>query len=135
MTAALAVHSWAMTTPTRALTLAIGFVLTMAVAAAAQSPAVPYADSLRAEWTLEPARAGRARVVGYLYNGNIKDAANVWLRVERVAADGSVSATYRRRVVGDVLGGGRSVFDVPVGEAAATYRVLVETVDWVKECR
>ena len=124
-----------MTTPARALTLAIGFVLTVAVVAAAHGPLVPYPDSLRAEWTVEPARAGRARVVGYLYNSNVKDAANVWLRVERVGADGSVADTYRRRVVGDVLSGGRSLFDVPVGEAPATYRVTVETVDWVKECR
>ena len=124
-----------MPTPIRVPALAIGFVFAMAAAAAAQSPSVPYAESLRPEWTVESTRAGRAHVVGYLYNSNIKDAANVWLRVERVAADGSVSGTYRRRVVGDVLGGGRSVFDVPVGEAAATYRVMVETVDWVKECR
>jgi hypothetical protein len=124
-----------MPTPIRVPILAIGFVLTMAAAAAAQSPSVPYAESLRPEWTVEPGRAGRAHVVGYLYNSNVKDAANVWLRVERVAANGSVADTYRRRMVGDVLGGGRSVFDVPVGEAAATYRVTVETVDWVKECR
>jgi hypothetical protein len=38
-------------------------------------------------------------------------------------------------VVGDVLSGGRSLFDVPVGEPTATYRVSVETLDWVKECR
>jgi hypothetical protein len=74
-------------------------------------------------------------VVGYLYNRNIKDAANVWLRVDRLGADGAVAGTYRRRMVGDVLSGGRSLFDVPVSEAGATYRVAVETVDWVKECR
>lgn len=124
-----------MSTPIRAATLAIGLVVAVAAAAAAQSPSVPYAESLRPEWAVEATRAGRAHVVGYLYNENVKDAANVWLRVERVAADGSVADTYRRRVVGDVLGGGRSVFDVPVGEATATYRVTVETVDWVKECR
>src|SRR5712692_3759340 len=99
-----------MTTPTRALALAIGFVLTVAAAATAQSPAISYPDSLRADWTVEPTRAGRAHVVGYLYNSNIKDAAKVWLRVERVGADGSVADTYRRRVVGDVLSGGRSLF-------------------------
>jgi hypothetical protein len=55
--------------------------------------------------------------------------------VERIAADGSVASVHRRRVVGDVLGGGRSIFDVPVGEGAATYRVVVESADWVKECR
>ena len=74
-------------------------------------------------------------LVGYLYNSSIKDAANVWVRVDRLGADGAVAGTYRRRVVGDVLSGGRSLFDVPVGEAGATYQVSVETVDWVKECR
>jgi len=121
--------------PIRALTLVAGFVLSVAAAAAAENPAVPYADSLRPEWAVESTRAGRARVVGYLYNSNVKDAANVWLRVDQLAADGSVSGSYRRRVVGDVLGGGRSVFDVPVPSAGASYRVSVETADWVKECR
>ncbi len=124
-----------MPTPTRALLVVATLVLGAAAPAMAQSPAVPYADSLRPEWTVEPARAGGARVVGYLYNGNIKDAANVWLRVDRVGADGSVAGTYRRRVVGDVFSGGRSFFDVPVPEAAATYRVTVETADWINGCR
>ena len=89
----------------------------------------------RSEWSVETPAAGRTRLVGYLYNTNIKDAANVWLRVDRLGADGAVAGTYRRRVVGDVLSGGRSLFDVPVGEAGATYQVSVEAVDWVKECR
>ena len=74
-------------------------------------------------------------MVGYLYNTNIKDAANVWLRVDRLGADGAVAATYRRRVVGDVFAGSRSLFEVPVPEASATYRVTVEAADWIKECR
>ncbi len=119
----------------RALTLTIGFLLGAAALAAAQEAAVLHADSLRPQWTVEPTRAGRARVVGYLYNSNINDAANVWVRVDRLGADGAVAGSFRRRVVGDVLSGGRSVFDVPVAEAGASYRVTVETVDWVKECR
>ena len=55
--------------------------------------------------------------------------------MDRIAADGAVAGTYRGRVVGDVLSGGRSLFDVPVADPAATYRVTVEAVDWVKECR
>jgi len=111
----------------RALVLAAGLLCAMAAPANAQG--------LRPEWTVEPASGGRARVVGYLYNGDIRDAANVSLRVDRIAADGAVTATYSRRVVGDVLSGGRSLFDVPVGEPGANYRVVVETFDWVKECR
>ena len=124
-----------MSTSTRALVLAAGLVCAMAAGGGAQDLAAPSGASLRPEWSVEPAAGGHARVVGYLYNSNIRDAANVSLRVDRVGSDGAVTATYRRRVVGDVLSGGRSMFDVPVGEAGATYRVSVETVDWVKECR
>ena|SRR5690242_16619793 len=120
---------------TRALLVAATLALAVAAPALAQGPAVPYPDTLRPEWSVEPARAGGARVVGYLYNTNIKDAANVWLRVDRLGADGAVAATYRRRVVGDVFSGSRSLFEVPVPEAGATYRVTVEAADWIKECR
>jgi hypothetical protein len=119
----------------RVLILTIAGVLSAATLAAAQTPAVLHADSLRAEWTVEPTRAGRAHVVGYLHNRNIKDAANVWLRVDRLAADGAVAGSDRRRVMGDVLAGGRSFFEVPVAEPGARYRVTVEAADWVKECR
>jgi hypothetical protein len=124
-----------MSTSTRALVLAAGLVCALVAGAGAQDLSGPSSPLLRPDWTVEPARGGGAHVVGYLYNRNIKDAANVWLRVDRLGADGAVAGTYRRRVVGDVLAGNRSLFDVPVGEAGATYRVAVETVDWVKECR
>jgi len=119
----------------RMVALTFAVLLGAVAVAAAQGPGVPYASSLRPEWTVEPTRAGRAQVVGYLYNDNYKDAANVWLRVDQLATDGVVASTYRRRVVGDVLSGGRSVFDVPVADARGRYRVTVETADWVKECR
>jgi len=46
-----------------------------------------------------------------------------------------VAATYRRRVVGDVLSRERMFFDVPVPPPAASYRVIVESVDWISDCR
>ncbi len=115
-------------------------ILTLILAAPATAPAqdfgsAPTAAYLQAEWSLERAQTARAHVVGYLYNGHIKDAANVWLRVEQIAADGGVSATYRRRVVGDVPARERMFFDVPVSQAAASYRVTVEAVDWITDCR
>ena len=127
-----------MPTSIRALVLAAGFDLLAPCPAHPRSPGPRRAVDLRFSGRSGPwstARGGGAHVVGYLYNRNIKDAANVWLRVDRLGADGAVAGTYRRRVVGDVLSGGRSLFDVPVGEVGATYRVAVETVDWVKECR
>jgi hypothetical protein len=123
-----------MSTLARVLTLTIATLLGAASLAAAQAPAVVHGDSLRLEWALEPAR-GRPQLVGYLHNGNIKDAANVWLRVDQLGADGAVTGTSRRRVMGDVLAGGRSIFMVPVADAGARYRVTVEAADWVKECR
>jgi hypothetical protein len=91
---------------------------------------------LRPEWKLDDTRAGQPRVVGYVYNdNNTRDATNVWLRVERVAADGAVQSASMARVQGDIRAGGRLIFDVPVPEAAASYRVLVDSVDWVLECR
>jgi len=119
----------------RVFALTCALLLGAAAGAAAQGSGVLYADSLRPEWTVEPTRTGRAQVVGYLHNSNIKDAANVWLRVDQLGADGAVAGSYRRRVVGDVLSGGRSVFAVPVADAGARYRVTVETADWEKECR
>jgi hypothetical protein len=96
------------------------------------------AGLLRPEWTVEQTPAGRARVVGYLYNDNgVRHAANVWLRVEEVTAAGAVAKVYQSRVPGDVLSRGRTAFDVPVSgaNAAVTYRVIVESVDWFMECR
>jgi hypothetical protein len=124
-----------MPTSMRSLVLAAGFAGAFVTGTGAQDLSGPSSPLLQPEWTVEPARGGGTHVVGYLYNRNIKDAANVWLRVDRLGADGAVAGTYRRRVVGDVLSGNRSLFDVPVGEGGATYRVAVETVDWVKECR
>jgi len=110
--------------------------LALAGPAPAQDKAAPLgASSLRSEWSVERTRSGRAHLVGYLYNQNLNDAANVWLRAERVAQDGTVTGVYRSRVVGDVLSGNRLAFDVPVAEADATYVLHVEAVDWVKECR
>lgn len=120
----------------RALAPVAGLAGLLAVSPSASAQGlVASSPYLRSDWSVEAPAAGRAHLVGYLYNSNIKDAANVWLRVDRLGADGAVAGTYRRRVVGDVLSGGRSLFDVPVGEVGAAYQVSVETVDWVKECR
>jgi len=125
-----------MSTLARALMLTLGAVLGAGTLATAQAPALLHADSLQPEWTVEPARAGRAQVVGYLHNSYIKDAANVWLRVDRLAGDGAVAASYRARVMGDVPPRGRTFFTVAVAEAAARYLVTVEAADWVDtNCR
>ena len=92
-----------MTSRARSLALALPLLAALAAPAAAQEMTGAAGGYMRSEWAVEPAPGGRAHVVGYLYNRNIKDAANVWLRVDRVAPDGTVAGSYRRRVVGDVL--------------------------------
>ena len=119
--------------------LAAGLAIAAAVVpgvAAAQALPGRAGYVLRPEWSVDSARSGRPRVVGYVYNdNNTRDATNVWLRVERLAADGAVQGAELARVQGDIRTGGRLVFDVPMPEAAASYRVLVDSVDWVLECR
>ena len=117
--------------------LVAGLVIASAAAgpAAAEEIGVINADSLRAEWEVGRSRAGRVEVWGYLYNSNIMDASAVWIRVDRLDAGGGVAQSYRRPLVGDVIAGGRSFFEVPVGAADARYRVTVEAARWVRECR
>ena len=91
---------------------------------------------LRPEWNIETARPGRAHVVGYLYNTSATmNAANVLLRVDQLTSNGQVSQTQLARVFGDVLARGRLAFEVPIPTATPTVRVVVESVDWVLECR
>jgi len=128
-----------MPTPRRAVAAVLLLLLLVAPSTALADLATRSpADLLRPEWTVERTRAGRAHVVGYLYNDNgVRNAANVWLRVEQVTTTGTVGEVYRRRIVGDVLSRDRVSFDVPVADAdpAATYRVIVESADWFMECR
>jgi hypothetical protein len=56
------------------------------------------------------------------------------LRIEQLTPAGAVGTVYQSFIVGDVLSRNRMSFDVPVSETdRATYRVLVESVDWVME--
>src|SRR6266852_8109078 len=125
-----------MTTSGRVL---IAMLLALRLTAPAATPAEDRIEPasaafLKPEWAVEGAPPpGHMRVAGYLYNSNIQDAANVWLRVDEIKNDGFVSAAHRRRLIGDVRSRGRMAFDVPVSGAAVTYRVVVESVDWLLE--
>lgn len=121
--------------------LAIGLTITAILAApgltrAQDSASMGAGYTLRPEWNIETARPGRAHVVGYLYNtSGTMDAANVLLRVDQLAPNGQVSQTQLTRVFGDVRARGRLAFEVPIPTPAPTVRVVVESVDWVNECR
>lgn len=100
-----------------------------------RAASLPY--TLRPEWKVESASgAGRAHVSGYLYNtSDTMDASNVLLRIEQLAPDGQVTASQTTRITGDVRSRGRLGFDVPMAQVSPPVRVVVQSVDWVNECR
>ena len=119
-----------------AISLMITAILAPGLTRAQDSAPRNAAYTLRPEWNIETTRSGRAHVVGYLYNtSGTMDAANVLLRVDQLSPDGQVSQTQLTRVFGDVLARGRLAFEVPIPTATPTVRVLIESVDWVHECR
>ena len=119
-----------------AISLTITAILAPGLTRAEDSVPRNAAYTLRPEWNVETARSGRAHVVGYLYNTSATmDAANVLLRVDQLTPDGQVSQTQRTRVFGDVLARGRLAFEVAIPTPTPTVRVVVESVDWVHECR
>ena len=119
-----------------AISVTIAAILAPGLTRAQDSAPRNAAYTLRPEWNIETARSGRAHVVGYLYNTSATmDAANVLLRVDQLTASGEVSQTQRSRVFGDVRARGRLAFEVPIPTATPTVRVVVESVDWVLECR
>jgi hypothetical protein len=121
--------------PARTLLVSLAILTASADPAGAQSPGVVNADWLRAEWTVGRTRSGQANVSGYLYKRSIMDAADVWIRVDRLDGGGAVVQSHRGRIVGDVITGGRSFFEVPVAAADGRYQVTVEAARWVRECR
>jgi hypothetical protein len=84
---------------------------------------------LRVEWSVEPARDGKQRLRGYVYNERDTWAANVQLLVEALDGAGQVQGSTLASVYGDVPPRNRSCFEVPLPTAAASYRVTVRSVD------
>ena len=74
-------------------------------------------------------RPGNPRVSGYVKNDTLRAAANLHMRVDRLAADGTVVGTSRAIAVGPLHSGDRLYFDVRLPERAVAYRVSVEAYD------
>jgi hypothetical protein len=101
------------------------------VAVRAESPAISAETQFR--FQLEEAhRSHRGQAVeGYLYNGLPWRITNVRLRVESLDGSERMTSEASDWVVGDVKGGGRGYFFVPVVSPAATYRATVQSFDKV----
>src|SRR5262245_22521843 len=78
---------------------------------------------LAVTWSLDQ-RPGGQSVDGYVRNISPYDLANVRVLVEGLDANGQVAAQYLGRLPGELRGGGRLYFEVPV-VPAASYRVRV----------
>jgi hypothetical protein len=117
----------------------VAFVLAMAVAGvlgpivAVKEEGPPLGAENQFRFQLEEAqRSHRGRAIeGYLYNGLPWRITNVRLRVESLDGSGRVTGEASGWVVGDVKGGGRGYFFVPVVSPAATYRATVQSFDKV----
>jgi len=81
------------------------------------------------EWTTE-IRRGHPVVFGSLTNKYADSAANIQLLVEQLDASGRPTAKILGYVNGDVPGGARVYFEVPVPTADAKYRVTIQSYDW-----
>lgn len=98
--------------------------------ARAQTPTADAQTAFRFE--LPPAGGPRGPgVEGYVYNGLPWVITNVRLRVDSVDETGTVTDSALGWVIGNVRGGGRGYFYVPVSSRAKTYRATVQSFDKV----
>jgi len=125
-----------MTSPASATGLLRSAVVILLVLAASAAPPVgaqvppTYASYLRVDFGVEPAKGGRTKISGYVYNSWDKWATDVRLLVEALDASGQPLGSTSVSVYGKVPPGNRSYFDAPLMATGASYRVTVQTADW-----
>jgi hypothetical protein len=108
----------------------LGRIAVRGLAAAVLLAAGP-ASAFQIQWEPETTRSA-ARVAGYVINDNLKSTTGIRMRVDRLAADGRVTGTYRSWVPGVLQSGDRAYFTVGVPERDATYRVSVESFQFFR---
>jgi hypothetical protein len=102
--------------------------------ASAQAPA-PEADQFfRVNWTVTPDEheQGKARISGYVYNNNGDPADQVQLRITALDAAGAPGASVVEPIDETVPAFDRAYFDVKVPVQAASYRVTVESFNFLE---
>lgn len=98
----------------------------------AQNFGAPPDSYLRLEWEVEQANGDGPRITGYVHNDRGLWALNVRLLVEAVDPAGRTVSMTRGYVSGDIPPRGRAYFQVPAPAASGSYRVRVESFDWLK---
>jgi len=123
-----------------ALVLMLGMGLTATVPAVGlrtasaqdQAQATAADQSFLVNWTASPAALGESRITGYIYN-NYGDAADqVQLRITEFDASGQPIASFIKLVDEIVPAFDQTYFDVLVPGQAASYRVAVESFNFLE---
>ncbi|MBI4607939.1 MAG: hypothetical protein HY726_02885 [Candidatus Rokubacteria bacterium] len=107
-------------------------VIALATSAAwAQNFGSPQERYLKVEWEVGRTRTGSPVVAGYIHNDRGIWAANVRLLVEELDSAGRPVTKTLGYASSDVPPNGRAYFEVPVQRGGATYRVTVDSFDWL----
>jgi hypothetical protein len=123
-----------------ALALMLGMGLTATVPAVGlrtasaqdQAQATAAGQFFRLNWAVSPAAQGESRISGYVYN-NYGDAADqVQLRITELDASGQSVASFIKPVDEIVPAFDQTYFDVLVPGQAASYRVAVESFNFLE---
>jgi hypothetical protein len=107
---------------------AVMVVLLGAAVALAQAPTVTESRGLRIQWTVEPQTRDFDAICGQIFNDQRTSAKNVGLMVQGVDGD-RVTSRNIPNIAREIVGQSGSQFCGTVLKAAS-YRVIVTSVDW-----
>lgn len=99
-----------------------------------QAPSPKPADRLfHVEWSAGAAGQGQFRIFGYVYNEYRQDAVNVQLRITELDESGRAVASLVQPMGDTVRAGSRAFFDMRVPGSGSSFRVAVESFDFMTE--
>jgi hypothetical protein len=87
------------------------------------------AGSLTVEWAMSRDGQGHPTLQGYISNLYDVPVDNVTIRIDGIDAEGQTLSSDVTLVEGPVPGDGRTYFEVPVPDAAANYRVTIDSFE------
>jgi len=90
-------------------------------------------EFFRVDWTSKPDGHGNARISGYVYNNYGVAADQLQLRITALDASGKQMGSFLEPVPDTVSALDRTYFDVKVPGQAASYRVAVESFNFLED--